>query len=134
MPQPRPSRERVGREYANLDEVLKDAGATTVDEWYPEKRLDTLIAKSDAQAAAAALSAGQPPPRTGKLLLEFTSNHNWLNILARGAGSNPVRAILDKLFSIFSKRHLLHPRLMPPNSLSLSRNWRGFKSRPGRAI
>ena len=102
MPQPRPSRERVGREYANLDEVLKDAGATTVDEWYPEKRLDTLIAKSDAQAAAAALSAGQPPPRKGKLLLEFTSNHNWLNILARGAGSNPVRAILGRGGSLSS--------------------------------
>jgi len=91
VPQPRPSRERVGREYANLDEVLKYGGATTVDEWYPEKRLDALIAKIDAQAAAAALNAGQPPPRKGKLLLEFTSNHNSLK-------SEQLKAVLNLLW------------------------------------
>ena len=36
------------------DEVLKRGGATKVDEWYPEKRLNDLIAKVDAKAAAAA--------------------------------------------------------------------------------
>eukprot|EP00966_Prymnesium_polylepis_P033276 773930-Prymnesium_polylepis.1 len=71
MPQPRPSRDREGREYANLDEVLRRGGATKVDEWYPEKRLNDLIAKVDAKAAAAALLAGQPPPPKGKLLRTF---------------------------------------------------------------
>ena len=38
----------------------------------PEKRLNDLIAKVDVKAAAAALSAGQPPPPKGKLLRTFT--------------------------------------------------------------
>ena len=58
--------------------MLSRGGATKVDEWYPEKVLDDLIAKVDAKAAKTALLAGLPPPPKGKLLLEFTRNHNKL--------------------------------------------------------
>ena len=64
LPQPRPAQDRDGvgtaYQYANLDEVLRRGGATAVDEFYPKRIIDAILAADPS------------------LLELFTANYNTL--------------------------------------------------------